>query len=321
MIYLVNGQCVVRCQKKSFPTCHSMKSRFCTALTCAAMQTSGKSPYPLYSVLLQCKETFSYFCSLSQMCKFNHSCIFYFRHEKTKHPNEHIPSHTESVSFSEKKTEEEDFLRNYHVARLRFGLLDLFVRDSIQGDGARILLCLPYLLLLFHHYKRTKYSYVILLHLVKVYALLPESLAHELVYCRFWNTKGGAGNNIPLDLRMEHMVRLFKLSLKQLGANIESKGAQRIAQSLSHVEEMMHNIDYDGSIVKRSGYHSTKHLRETVTQTVSDLFEIGAFKEEKGRKHPSFPKFSKNVVDKMNFTEYYSWMARLLKLWEAVYKA
>ena len=112
--------------------------------------------------------------------------------------NENVSS---TSSDKNTKEQEEDCVMNYHVTRLRFGLLDLFVRDAIQeGNGDHLLLSLPYLLMLFHHYKRTKYAYVLLLHLVKVYALLPESISHELIYCRFWNTKGGAGSNIPLDL-------------------------------------------------------------------------------------------------------------------------
>ena len=80
---------------------------------------------------------------------------------------------------------------------------------------------------------------------------------------------------------MEHMVRLFKLSLKQLGANIDCIGAQRLAQSLGHVEKVIQNVDCDCSITKRSGYHSTKHLRESVFQIVKDLVEIDAFHQEK----------------------------------------
>ena len=87
-----------------------------------------------------------------------------------------------------------------------------------------------------------------LLHLVKIYALLPSGLAHELVHERFWNSKGGKGHNIPLDLRMEHMVRLFKLSLKKLGANINHIGAQRIAQSLGHLEELIRRVNKDCEI-------------------------------------------------------------------------
>lgn len=246
-----------------------------------------------------------------------------FRHERVKHPNEDIPMEQSSENQQEDTQSQEDCMKNYHIARLRFGLVDLDLRDAIkEGDGTRLLVTLPYLLMLFHLYKRTKYAYVTLLHLVKAFALLPESLANELVHDRFWNTKGGAGNNIPLlDLRMEHMVRLFKLSLKQLGANIDSKGAQRIAQSLGHVEELINNIDNDVQITRRSGYHSSKHLRETVQSITRDLTEVGAFENQPGREYPSFKGFQRNITSKLDFYEYYGWMDRLLKIWTAVYES
>ena len=220
-----------------------------------------------------------------------------------------------------KNTKKDDHLLNYHTSRLKFGLLHLYIRDAIQeGDGQRLLLILPYILLFFHLYKRTKYAYVILLHLVKVYAILPSGLAHELVYERFWNSKGGKGKNIPLDLRMEHMVRLFKLSLKQLGANVNPTGAQRLAQSLGHIEHLLKNVDIDSAVKAGSGHHSSKNLEEVVIQIAKDLKEIDAFRFTEGRCHPTFPAFPQNVLEKLDLTEYYSWVSRLLKVWKAIYE-
>ena len=237
-----------------------------------------------------------------------------------KHSNEDILMEEHPENQQQDSQGQEDFIRNYHIARLRFGLVDLDLRDAIkEGDGARLLVTLSYLLILFHLHKRTKYACVTLLHLVKAFALLPESLANELVHDRFWNTKGGAGNNIPLDLRMEHMVRLFKLSLKQLGANIDSPGAQRIAQSLGHVEELINNIDNDVQITRRSGYHTSKHLRETVQSITKDLTDVGAFENQPGREYPSFKGFQKNITSKLDFFEYYGWMDRLFKIWTVMY--
>ena len=135
-----------------------------------------------------------------------------------------------------------------------------------------------------------------LLHLVKVHTLLAKGIAHELVNERFWNSSGGRGKNIPLHLRMEHMVRLLKLSLKQYGANVGPVGAQRIAQSLGHVEEMLQNIDVDTNVDRGSGHHSSKHLLEVVLHFANDLNSVHAFEFVQGRSHSSFPKFSKNLL-------------------------
>ena len=247
---------------------------------------------------------------------------FLCRHERTAHPGQKPVETTNSKpSGSREAKSDVDHIYNYHTARLQFGLVHLYIRDAIhEGDGQRLLLVLPYALLLFHKYKRTKYAYVTLLHLVKIYALLPSGLAHELVHERFWNSKGGKGRNIPLDLRMEHMVRLFKLSLKQMGANINHVGAQRIAQSLGHLEELIRSVDKDCEIEKASGYHSSKHLKEVVLQVVNDLKSADVFEFEAGRRHPSFPDFPQNILEKLDFTELYAWISRLLKIWGAIYE-
>ena len=248
-----------------------------------------------------------------------------YRHERSIHPEEHLLGSEELQKVEEQKPRcKQDYVYNYltyHTSRLRFGLIHLYIIDAIhEGDGQRLFAILPYILLLFHLYKRTKYAYVTLLHLVKAVALLPSGLANELVHDRFWNTKGGAGNNIPLDLRMEHMVRLFKLSLKQLGANVSEVGAQRIAQSLGHLEDLLRQTDQDCDMTQASGYHSSKHLKEVVLQIANDLNSMTPFKHTPGRCHPSFPKFPGNLLERLDFTELYSWISRLLKIWSAVYE-
>lgn len=47
-----------------------------------------------------------------------------------------------------------------------------------------------------------------------------EQLAEEIVNCRFINTQGGPGKNIPTDLYMEHLNRTSKDYLNGLGPNI-----------------------------------------------------------------------------------------------------
>ena len=214
-----------------------------------------------------------------------------------------------------------DHQLEYHLARLRFGLLDLHLRDAIkEGDGQRLFNTMPYLLLIFNAYKRTKYSYVTLLHLVKVLVLLPEGIAREVVSDRFFNRKGGLGNNIPMDLRMEHMVRLLKTSLKQLGANISEQGAQRIAQSLNHVENILQNASNDCKVQEPSGRHSSKPLHEKVKQTVNDLNAEECFTEIPDREYKSFPGFDRNIFSQVNFGKCLQWIKDRLKRWEAIYE-
>ena len=60
-----------------------------------------------------------------------------------------------------------------------------------------------------------------------------------------WKPGLKVGGNIPLDLRMEHLNKLLKLALKQLGTNIGEKSAQHIAKSVVAVEQILINVDKD----------------------------------------------------------------------------
>lgn len=113
---------------------------------------------------------------------------------------------------------EEDRKRNYHTARLTFGLLIMLLTDAVkEGDPRRLLQSIKIALLFLHTYGRVKYAYVVLLFLAKFHAILPSGMAFELIHSRFFNVSGKAGGNIPLDLRMEHLNKLLKTALKQLG--------------------------------------------------------------------------------------------------------
>ena len=164
-----------------------------------------------------------------------------------------------------------------------------------EGDAGRLLNFLKIALLLPHSHNSVKYAYVVLFFLAKIYAILPKGIAIEVLLNRFFNSLAKAGGNIPLDLRME----LLKLALKQLGANINKKGAQRIAKSLQAVENILVNVDSDCNLAKpRSGYHRSKRLGETVTTITKDLCDEKVFDVQPGRACPSFEKF------KMNFLNY-----------------
>ena len=61
-----------------------------------------------------------------------------------------------------------------------------------------------------------KYAYVILLFLAKVHAFLSERLAFEVLQNQYYNSSGKAGDNIPLDLRMEHLIRFETFNIQHI---------------------------------------------------------------------------------------------------------
>lgn len=72
----------------------------------------------------------------------------------------------------------------------------------------------------------------------------------------FFYVSGKAGGNIPLDLRMEHLNKLLKTALKQLGSNISEDAAQRIARALTGLERLISNVDSDCNLTGKRGYHN-----------------------------------------------------------------
>ena len=115
---------------------------------------------------------------------------------------------------NEEITSTEDFLFNYHRSKLLFGLTLFEFDDAIkEGDGERLHDIYKFALLIFKGNGKTKYSYVILLYLVKLAGLMSQKDAHNLKWNRFYNKHGIKGGNIPLDLRMEHMNKIVKTML------------------------------------------------------------------------------------------------------------
>ena len=247
------------------------------------------------------------------------SCIS--RHERSKHPDE-VPSEETNQMPEEQITDDksQDYVKNYHSARLTFGLLMMLFSDSVkEGDSASLLKFLKVALLMLHSYNRVKYAYVVLLVLAKIYAILSEKLAFEVLYNRYYNNSGKAGCNIPLDLRMEHLNRLLKLALKQLASNISEAAAQRIAKSLSTLEDVLSRIDIDCNLKSRSGFHSSKHLDETVTSIANDLHQMKVFSFQPGREYKSFKGFKQNLLHKLDYREFYMWASKLFNVWQTMY--
>ena len=147
---------------------------------------------------------------------------------------------------SEEETSEEDYKRNYHTARLTFGLFIMLSTDAVkEGDPRRLLYSVKIALLFLFTYGRVKYAYVVLFFLAKFYAILSPGMAFELIHNRFFNALGKTGGNIPLDLRMEHLSKLLKTVLKQLGASVSQWAAQRITRALTALEHVIANVDND----------------------------------------------------------------------------
>jgi hypothetical protein len=139
---------------------------------------------------------------------------------------------------------------------------------------------------------------------VKFYAVLSEDEAIRLLSNRFINYVGGVGNNIPLDLHMEHLNLMLKLLLKNSGGHLTEKTIQRNARSLHTLGGIMKSVNEDCKKKRPSGHHGGQDPESSVKIIVKDLVAGKVFTHQPGRKgYNSFKKFKKDIIgsDYMDF--------------------
>ena len=194
--------------------------------------------------------------------------------------------------------------------------------DAVRkGDGQCLYEVYKIVLLIYKATKHTKFAYVILLYLTKICALLSEWEAERFKWNRFVNTHGGKGCNISLDLRKEHQNHFLKVMWRALGPNLNEANAAGIAGTVDQVESIMHRVDEDCKLSRRSSHQSVKSTEDAVQQIITDLLSISAFKHIEGREgHLSFPKFSSNLFAGLDYRDLHMWMKEKVQAWGSISK-
>ena len=83
----------------------------------------------------------------------------------------------------------------------------------------------------FHYAKHKNYRLEAFHLLADVGAAASERIAHQLTLCRTINTCGGKGRNIPLDLHMEHLNRVVKDHVSNLGQTLQKSQYYSVARA------------------------------------------------------------------------------------------
>ena len=81
---------------------------------------------------------------------------------------------------------------------------------------------------------------------------LSPSLAHQVVWNRFVNVRGGAGKNIP------HVNKQLKYIIQNMGPNLIKKALQRAARSVSTLQTMYERFDRESAVPHTTSAHATK---------------------------------------------------------------
>ena len=183
-----------------------------------------------------------------------------------------------------------DGVYNYARVLCHFASLALEFLDSwAEGDGEWIIQCWRVFLLHFYTGGRTKYSWEAL-RLMFQLVFLPPAISHQMKWNRFINTHGGLGRNIPCDLNNEHMNKLFKEIVKNMGPNLTEQAVMRAARSVTALQDMSAAFDKQRNVPVGTSTHSRKSDEHDVGQVASVVQRIEALHVKPGRNHSCFRK-------------------------------
>ena len=208
----------------------------------------------------------------------------------------------------------DDSVRNYADEVFSLGMFLLEFIDAIhEGDGGRILRCWKFMLLIFKASNKTKYSIEAFNLLSQYYFILSKRLSKQLLWSRTVNVHGQPGKNIPMDLHMEHMNRMFKNAISKLGPNTIDKSLERTGKALKLLNEILHNYDKATGIPIESGYHTFKSKTTDLNKIIKQLQSSRVFHPTANRKHRQFRNFKGSIMDTLDKTVLKEWMILQLR--------
>ncbi|XP_035657522.1 uncharacterized protein LOC118403134 [Branchiostoma floridae] len=256
-------------------------------------------------------------------------CHRTFRHEKIRNDHEiqahdlnmqPTPNPNSSPDKPKESCQEEDYKRNYTLARLSYGLFLRNMRDAVkEGDGERLQRLYSFAMLYYRAYGHTQYAYSSFLMKVQVASILSPHMAHSLVWNRFFNKRGGMGQNISLDLNLENHNNFAKSFLKNMGPNLNEKSALRVTRSLHYLKALMDNQNAALGRRGASGYHHKEKWDEDIKLLVEENRKADLLAIIPGRAFESFPSFNRNLLHKIDYNKTAKWMKEKLKSWNKHY--
>ncbi|XP_078607892.1 uncharacterized protein LOC144879904 [Branchiostoma floridae x Branchiostoma japonicum] len=244
----------------------------------------------------------------------------WLKHERNVHGLDFGESSQQEESTAKPSPPARDHKKEHTEARLSFGLFLEDMQDAVrEGDGERLMRLYKIALLYYYAYGHTQYAYSTLLLTVQLNALLTPEKAHRLTWNRFFNSKGGKGKNMPLDLHVEHDNNYIKSFLKGLGPNLTERSAARISKSLGCLKGMLHRTDEELGVACPSGYHHKGKFTQDIHSLVAVIREADLLTFTAGRSFNAFPAFDRNLFARIKYDKMWDWIKDRLKLWNQKY--
>ena len=207
-----------------------------------------------------------------------------------------------------------DHVHNYARILCHLGALVLEFTDGwAEGDGERVYRCWRLLLPHFKAANHTKYALEALRLQFNVKAVLSPQLAHQVLWDRFVNTRGGMGHNIPCDLYNEHVNKLLKHIIASMGANLTAGSLQRAACSVSTLQAICKQFDRESDVAVGTVAHSTRADAEDVAKVTNTVLKLQLLQVTPGRAHLAFRKMRLDPLWNWRKEETKQWIEQKMK--------
>ena len=210
---------------------------------------------------------------------------------------------------SEDDTVTDDTVYNYARVLCHYGSLVMEFRDAwAEGNGDRMLRCWKLFMPHFKTSGSSKYALEALRLQFQTSIVLSPNLAHQVRWNRFVNVKGGIGRNIPCDLFNEHMNKLIKNIIINMGSNLTEDSLQRAARSVSSLSLISERFDEESNVPCITSAHSTQSDTSDIKKVFRIVSQHRLITPVKSRKHRSFPNLQLNPLHKWDMKKTKSWI-------------
>ncbi len=218
--------------------------------------------------------------------------------------------------FLEKELESStDHVFNYARQVCHFcSLVTEFIDAWGEGDGERVIRCWKFFLIHFHTMGRTKYALQAIQLLVKLTQSQPK-IAHQLTWGRFVNTQGGKGKNLPCDLHNEHVNKVFKEVVGNMGSNFTQQSSTRVARCITSLHKLVERFDEECAVPRESSTHTTKSDKTDVEKVAEVVITNRLLiQTNTERKHSTHPRIPINPIGNLDKNKLNKWMREKFEL-------
>ncbi len=208
-------------------------------------------------------------------------------------------------------TAAEDKVFNYFSNFLKTSLLERDFEDAVsEMDGERLLRLWKFKFLHFKETRRTKYALEAFCFVADQMALLSCSEAHRQLWNRGFNMRGGIGNNIPLDLMVEHNNNIVKELIANQGANVSFASAQLVSRASQGVEAVLDNLDMALQVHRESGNHARIDKQKDVRLIANEALRQNMSAYSPGRAYKTFTKMNRDVLQGLTPSSLLTWIRK-----------